>query len=112
MFATVPDNREDDVIMLDLANPDAILRFNVLACSSARERDFVLDELLASLLRVYRDPTMFGPVFERNFRGMLQLLTSTPGWTILEFPLVFSDTQFRRSRLAHVNDPVLDDFVR
>jgi hypothetical protein len=111
-----PAERERDLILIDLAAKDRVTPLNLIACQSVEERDVIQDELLASLLRLYRDPQMFGPVFELNFRCMLKLLMGDrprPKFvpTLLEFPLLYQNPALRRWLRRSIDDDQVGDFV-
>lgn len=101
---------------MDLGDTDHPVPFNLLAANSIEERDRHIDEMLAGMIRVYRDLSMFGPIFEQNFRGMAKLLSypcrSINGpLTLLEFPLLFSNANFRKHLLRESKDEQVRDFV-
>jgi hypothetical protein len=116
LLARLPPARREDLILIDLADRDRPVPLNLLACKSLVERDIIIDELLASLLRIYRDPQMFGPIFETNFRAMMKLLMGDrPDGdfqpTLLEFPLLYLNESFRRYLLERTREEEVKDFV-
>jgi len=116
LLARLPSKRRHDLILVDLADRDHPVPLNPLAWKTLVERDVIIDELLSCLLRIYRDPQMFGPIFETNFRAMMKLLMGDrPGGefqpTLLEFPLLYLDQSFRRHLLARTGEQEVKDFV-
>ena len=111
-----PAERDRDLTLIDLAARDWVTPLNLIACRTVEERDVIQDELLASVLRIYRDPQMFGPIFEMNFRGMLKLLMGDrprPEFvpTLLEFPLLYQNPALRRWLRRSINDDQVGDFI-
>lgn len=117
LLARMPANRADDVIVVDLADRDYPVPLNLVAWNTLEERDYYIDDLLVSLRRIYRDPQMFGPVFESNFRAMMKLLMGDkpgrkPGLTLLEFPRLYASRELRHRLLDNTSDEQVHDFVR
>lgn len=116
LLARFPPDREEDLILIDLADRERPVPLNVLAWKTPQERDLIIDELLASLLRTYRDPQMFGPIFEMNFRAMLKLLMGDqpgqqPQFTLLEFPQLYLKPEFRYYLLERTSEQEVKDFA-
>jgi hypothetical protein len=95
-----PWQRRDDLIIIDFLDREYPIPMNLLKWEMPEERDFIIDELYATMDREYDMKQTGGPIFEQYFRGMLRLLmgdkpqgTFVP--TLLEFPLLFSQREFR-----------------
>jgi len=117
LLARMPASRSGDVIVVDLADRDHPVPLNLLAWKTIEERDRSIDDLLVSLLRIYRDPQMFGPVFETNFRAMMKLLMGDqpgrkPVLTLLEFPRLYGSRELRHRLLENTSDEQVHDFIR
>lgn len=117
LLARFPLDRAEDLILIDLEDYERPVPMNLLKWQSIEERDLIIDELLATLIRIYVDHQMFGPVFEAYFRSGLKLLMGdrTSGGfsgTLLEFPKLFQNSKFRDFLLEGVNDEQLRDAVR
>ena len=117
LLARLPANRAGDVVVVDLADRDYPVPLNLVAWNSLEERDYYIDDFLISLLRIYRDPQMFGPVFESNFRAMMKLLMGDepgrkPILTLLEFPRLYASRELRHRLLNNTSDEQVHDFVR
>lgn len=111
-----PEERQEDLILIDLEDHERPIPLNLLEWKTIEERDLIIDEMLATLLRIYRDPSMFGPIFEQNFRSVMKLLMGdktdrsfTP--TLLEFPKVYLSAAFRRHLASLIDDEQVKDFV-
>jgi hypothetical protein len=116
LLARFPKCRQKDLLLIDLADRQYPVPLNLLHWQTQDERDLIIDEFLAALLRVYREPQMFGPIFEMNFRGMMKLLMGdrrfddfTP--TLLEFPKVYLSKEFREFLLERSQDDQVRDFI-
>lgn len=116
LLARFPHERDQDLILIDLADRQRPVPLNVLAWKGLEERDLIIDELLASLIRTYRDHQMFGPIFEMNFRAMLKLLMGDqpdqkPQFTLLEFPHLYLKAELRNYLLERTGEQEVKDFV-
>ena len=110
-----PEERAADLMVIDFEDRDRPIPMNLLAWRTLEERDLIIDELFSALLRVYKDPAMFGPIFEQYFRCGLKLLmgdkTGEFTATVLEFPKLFLDQKFRRYLLSRIDDLQVRDFA-
>lgn len=115
LLARLPGRTRQDLIVIDLADRERPVPLNLLAWRTLVERDVIIDELLASLLRIYRDPQMFGPIFEANFRAMLKLLMGDrpddDPFTLVEFPHLYLSEDFRQRLLERTREQEVKDFV-
>ncbi len=117
VLAHFPEERSSDLILIDMADRDRPVPMNLLAWSSLEQRDVIIDGFLSALLRIYRDPSMFGPVFERHFRNMLKLLMGDepnrePRLTLLEFPRLYQSQGLRNYLVSSMKDEQVKDFIR
>jgi len=110
LLARFPEERRDDLILIDLEDSSRPVPLNLLAWRTKEERDLIIDELYRSVVQIYAsNPDAFGPGFERYFRTFLKLLMGdgTPRpytFTMLEFPRVFQDKNFRRFLVDSIQD--------
>ena len=111
-----PKNRKDDLILIDFVDREFPVAMNFLDWQTIEERDFIIDELYASMDRIYDMQQTGGPMFEMYFRGMLRLLMGdhkredfTP--TLLEFELLFTDKRFRRYCKKDIQDQQILNFI-
>jgi hypothetical protein len=111
-----PEERQEDLVVIDFEDRERPIPINLLAWKTTEERDLIIDEMLSTLLRIYRDPSMFGPIFEQNFRNVLKLLMGDrPNReftaTLLEFPKVYLSAAFRHYLADHIEDEQVKDFL-
>jgi hypothetical protein len=112
VFASIPDERINDVYYFDPADSDYALGFNFLETSpnaDESEKDYIIQEVISMLLRfVDYDISMFGPIAQQWTRfGCMTLMDISPCGTLTDVPRLFSDNNYRRSVLARVQDPII-----
>jgi len=112
-----PAERAQDLIVVDLADRKRSVPMNFLRWQTPEERDLIIDDLYAVFDRVYDFHQTGGPIFERNFRGMLKLLMgeapdADPFFTLVELPLLYQNRAFRRYLVSRSRDEQLTDFVK
>lgn len=107
--------RANDVVLFDFAESERPIAFNPLLWSTLAERDFVIEEFIASILaRLPADQV--GPVFETFARNFLKLLMGDaprPDYTpsFADFPLLFQRPGFRKKLLSTMSDETVIDFI-
>ncbi|MBI2037082.1 MAG: type IV secretion system DNA-binding domain-containing protein [Candidatus Liptonbacteria bacterium] len=109
----IPEERQDDVIVLDPGDLMRPVGLNMLDVDPARpeEKTFVVNELQGIFNKLFPPETM-GPMFEQYMRNALLLLmedTTEPA-TLMEVPRVFTDSAFRARKLARIANPAVVDF--
>ncbi len=116
LIARLPEDRARDLILIDLEDRDHPIPFNLLDWKTLDERDLIIDELYATVDRMYDLRTTGGPMFEQNFRAMLKLLMGdrrhddfTP--TLLEFPKLYRSRAFRHFLLERTEEEEVADFI-
>jgi len=103
VLARIPDERLDDVVLLDPSDVIAPVGFNPLA-SSGRPPELVADQLLAVLHRLYA--AHWGPRTHDILGNALATLAQIPGMTLCALPLLLADPQFRRRAVGRIRDPI------
>ena len=116
LLARFPEQREKDLIVVDLTDRQRIVPMNFLRWQTPEQRDLIVDDLYATLDRIYDFHETGGPIFEQNFRSVLKLLMGdlTDGdrvFTLLELPLLYQSSDFRRYLVSRNRDQQLKDFV-
>jgi hypothetical protein len=109
----IPKERAEDVILFDASDTARPLGLNLFTAKTSEEKDFVIQEAIAMLYRLY-DPGhtgIMGPRFEHWFRNAaLALMADPAGGTFIEIPRIFTDDAFLAQKLKHVTDPVVRNF--
>jgi hypothetical protein len=117
VLSNFPQGREDDLIVADSADRQSIVPMNFIRWSNIDERDVILDDLYCTLDRAYDFRQTGGPVFEQNFRAMLKLLmqgepNADPTFTLLELPLLYQNTDFRKYLISRSKEDQTKDFIK
>ncbi len=115
VMAAIPPERYEDVIYFDPAYLDRPFGLNLLEYDPAHpeQKTFIVNELLAIFRRLYSDsPESMGPAFEQYFRNATLLVMEHPesGSTLMDIGRVLSSESFRKMKLSHSNNPVVNQF--
>jgi hypothetical protein len=103
----VPEQRRNDVILLDPTDDHRPVGLNLLAgAEAAPER--VADEVVGLFRRLFA--SSWGPRTADVLHASLLTLTATPGMTLCELPALLVDDAFRHRLVAAVKDPILLGF--
>lgn len=110
----IPKHRVDDVIVFDPADLERPIGINMLEYDPnfPEQKTFIVNEMINIFDKLYDLKTTGGPMFEQYTRNALLLIMGDPesGSTLLEVPRVFSDPEFRKMKLAKINDPLVKNF--
>jgi hypothetical protein len=118
-----PQNRADDLIIVDVTDTERPIGFNIL-CIPEKDpfqyklkRDLLIDELFAYLDRTYDLKKTGGPIFESHFRSsMALLLGSQPQESripnLMIFRALYTNSDLRDFLVAMEDDQVIIDFVQ
>jgi hypothetical protein len=117
LLARFPEEREEALVVVDLADRKGSVPLNFLRWRTPEERDLIADDMYAALDRVYDLHETGGPIFEQNFRAMLALLMGNdpdeePFFTLLELPLLYQCRDFRRYLLSRCRNEEVEDFIK
>lgn len=114
ILGLVPESRAKDVILFDPSDITNPMGLNMLEFNPIRpeEKTFIVNEMQSIFNKLFSQETM-GPMFEQYMRNALLLLmedfANEPA-TLIEVPRVFTDTEWRKKKLARIVNPVLTDF--
>jgi hypothetical protein len=103
VLARIPDNRVDDVIVLDPADQDRPVGLNVLQ-SGDRPAELVADQVLAVFHDLYREN--WGPRTQDILHASLLTLANRPGMTLCALPVLLSNRAFRRTVVRELTDEI------
>jgi hypothetical protein len=124
LLRSIPEERIDDVVLLDVTDLERPVPFNLLRIYDESRlgyrvaRDLLIDDLYHYFRRSYHSETM-GPIFETHMRGMLALLLGNkPAQpprvpNLMHLSLLYSDESARRRLALEARgaDPVTDHFI-
>ena len=104
LLSRIPQNRLDDVVILDPTDTDFPVGLNMLECSDERQRYFVVREMRAIMERLIRDQyehaavEFAGPIFYQHMQMNMLLAMSNPDdpGTLLEFYEIFQHERYWR----------------
>lgn len=113
LLGMVPKERVEDVIYFNPSDMENPLGLNLFEFETADQRDFLVQEAIAMLYRLY-DPGhtgIIGPRYEHWFRNAALTIMSDPkGTSFIDIPQVFNDNEFAKEKLKHVTDQTVLDF--
>ena len=99
----VPDDRRDDIVVLDPADEKRPVGLNVLA-GGGRSAELVADQVLAVFHDLYREN--WGPRTQDILHAALLTLADKPGMTLCALPVLLSNQGFRRKAVAGLTDEI------
>jgi hypothetical protein len=99
----IPKNRIDDVVYFSPGDTQRVMGLNILEYEKTRPEDksFIINTLIEIIDKLYNLQMTGGPLFEQLLRNGLLLIMDNPDWghTLLDFPRVLVDDDFRESLL-------------
>ena len=103
ILAYVPRNRIDDVILVDPADADFPVAFNILSAHSEIEKDILSSDLVAAFKRL---STSWGDQMNSVLaNAILAFLESKEGGTLIDLRRFLVEKSFRDTYLKTVSDP-------
>jgi len=103
VLSRVPKSREEDVLVLDVADTENPFGLNFLEVDPARvelSAGFATNELLSIFRQLYAGvPEALGPAFEQRFSMATMMLMNNDNWqvaTLLDIGSFFDNDKFRR----------------
>ena len=118
LLARIPEERWDDVVLIDPTDREYPVGFNPLECRSELERHHLVQEMVGMIHRMVVETfgrEMVGPVFHRHVRMNLLMVMSDPQRqaTLLDFYNVFQHPRPHRIWDCGPDaDPLLRDWVK
>lgn len=110
VLGLVPEERLGDVVLFDPSDDEFPVGFNVLRAHSDRERNLLASDLTAIFRRF---STTWGDQMTAVMSSaVMALLECEGGGTLLDLRRFLVDREFRETKLATVQDPLLLSFWR
>ncbi len=104
----VPEDRIDDVVLLDPSDESAAVPFNLLEAHSETEKNLLASDLVSVF---QRQSTSWGDQMTIVLRNaILAFLESSRGGTLSDLKLFLLDAKFRKDFLTTVQDPEVVSF--
>lgn len=108
VLGAIPENRAEDVIVFDPAEPEYVVGWNILSAHSEAEKDMLSSDLVAVFRRL---ATSWGDQMTAVLaNAILAFLESARGGTLLDLRRFLVDQGFRREFLTTVRDDYARDF--
>ncbi len=104
----VPKERTNDVILVDPADRDFPVAFNMLACRDPEQQPLVASGLMSVFKKLW--PEAFSGRMEYILRNALLALIEAENQSMLGIMRIFSDAAFRRKILANVKNHMVKTF--
>jgi len=107
ILINIPEDRMEDVILIDPSVPDYAVGVNILEHDSVEQQNFIIQELI-SMARSLFDPGQLhgiaGPIFEDISRMALTAIMnySDTAPSFIEFPIFFYSQKFRNKIINSV----------
>jgi hypothetical protein len=103
----LPERRVNDVIVLDPADRDRPVPFNVMA-DAHRDPELASDQILAVFHKLWRE--YWGPRTQDYLHAALLTMCREKGSTLVDLPLLLTHDEFRRRAVSQLDDPMLLHF--
>ncbi len=108
VLSRIPDTqREEKVILLDIADEDYPFGFNLFACDnpkSAKAVQYVVDQVMHIFEKLF-EVDRATPLITEYLRTCTHTLVVNPGYTMAEIPLLLLNAECRKQLVANVTDP-------
>ena len=116
LLELVPDQRREDVVLIDLSDEEHAIGFNPLDASSGRRRDKAISDLLKTLAHIWA--SSWGSRMENAFEYALRTLFEANRFhvdhdhasqqhTLLDVMMLLTDEHFCHSLLDLIDDPFI-----
>jgi hypothetical protein len=103
ILGIIPDDRIDDVVLVDPSDVDFPIGFNILSAHSDDEKNLLASDLIAVFRRL---STSWGDQMDTVLQNaILAFLESRQGGTLSDLRLFLLDAKYRRQFLQTVADP-------
>jgi hypothetical protein len=108
ILSFIPEDRINDVILIDPSDSEHPVGFNPLEVPSAEFRNLIASNLVGVLKRIWADS--WGPRMEYILRLTLLALLETEDPTMLGVTRMLTDKTYRKQVISQVQDPVVKHF--
>ena len=113
VLASIPASRARDVILLDPTDRERAVGINLLDLSGPNrdlQANFVINEFLKVVEKLYDLRIAGGPIFEQFFRNAMQLIMISGKATLCDLSVVFENPKARAALISTANNACLADF--
>lgn len=113
LLGCIPEERLDDVVLVDPADPHGVVGINLLEAESDIQANYLLADLCLFFQQLY-DPQnqgIVGPRFQTWLRNACATLLPVPDQgTICDVPRLFIDDAYLKYCFQYLRDPLVRDF--
>ena len=113
VLVSIPANRAKDVILLDPTDRQRAVGINLLELEGPNrdlQANFIINEFLKIIEKLYDLRIAGGPVFEQFFRNAMQLIMTSPKATLADMSVIFENPKARAALLSRTPDSLMADF--
>ncbi|HLD71631.1 MAG TPA: DUF87 domain-containing protein, partial [Candidatus Peribacteraceae bacterium] len=104
----VPPERSNDVVLFEPADKDYPLSFNMLVARNPEQRPLICSGMMSVFKKLW--PDVWSGRMEYILRNALLALIETEGNSMLGILRIFTDDNFRKKILEHVDDHLVKTF--
>ncbi|MFH1534318.1 MAG: DUF87 domain-containing protein [Nitrospirota bacterium] len=104
----IPQNRTNDVMLIDPADNEYAVAFNMLENVDPALGSIVCSGLVGIFKKIYAES--WGPRLEHILRNTILALLEYPGTTMLGITRMLSDDAYRKKVVRKIEDPVVRSF--
>jgi len=108
VLSFIPSNRINDVVLIDPADREWAVAFNMLENVDPALNSIVCSGLVGIFKKIYAES--WGPRLEHILRNTILALLEYPGTSMLGIIRILQDADFRRRVIKKVEDPVVKSF--
>ena len=108
VLARVPEERLNDVIYFNPADPDFHIGFNILEIPDPKYKHLVASGLMGIFTKIWAGT--WSARMEYILNNAVLALLDNPGSTLLGIPKLLVDKEFRQQIVNNVTDPVVRAF--
>jgi hypothetical protein len=106
----LPDNRIDDLVLLDPSDFDKPIGFNVMQLEEGENLDRASSEIVNSFKSIFGDS--WGPRLEYVLRNSVKAIMSIEGTTLLGIKRILEDEDYRKYLSGMIKDPAIRKFFQ
>lgn len=107
VLGRIPDDRRDDVVVIDPADTARLVPISVLA-ATATDPELAVDRLVSIFHNLYRE--FWGPRTSDVLTNALTALVRDPSATLCDLPMVLSDRTLQQQLCRGLEEPVAAGF--
>lgn len=108
IYQKIPDNRKDDVIYIDITDPNLNIRYNPFKRVSESKRSLVGSGILEVFSKLWG--SAWGAKLEHILRFVILTLLCQPNASVEDIPELLLNKSFRRKALSNVEDETIIKF--